>query len=66
MKNVSIFALGLMAAFTIMILMGASSKTDQVGRYQISAWAAYKADSVRHGYYVLDTTTGEVINSRSK
>lgn len=35
-----------------------------IGRYQISSWASYSGARVHHaGYYVLDTTTGEVVDS---
>lgn len=35
---------------------------EEVGRYQISAWAAQAGAMVHHsGYYVLDTTTGKVV-----
>jgi hypothetical protein len=29
----------------------------EIGRFQISTWSTEK----RHGYYVLDTTTGEIV-----
>ncbi|MHC4686648.1 MAG: hypothetical protein ACYTEW_20415 [Planctomycetota bacterium] len=36
-----------------------------IGRYQISAWAAQAGATVHHsGYYVLDTTTGKVVDSK--
>lgn len=35
-----------------------------IGRYQISSWASYSGARVHHsGYFVLDTTTGEVVES---
>ena len=52
MKSLNIFVMGLLAAFAVMTLMGSSSVDDQIGRYQISAWAADKGGSLRHGYYV--------------
>ncbi len=36
----------------------------QIGRYQISAWAAQAGARTHHaGYYVLDTVTGKIIDS---
>ncbi|UCE80087.1 MAG: hypothetical protein JSV13_05515 [Nitrospiraceae bacterium] len=35
----------------------------QIGRYQISAWAAQAGARTHHaGYYVLDTVTGKIID----
>jgi hypothetical protein len=35
---------------------------EEIGRYQISAWAAQAGAMVHHsGYYVLDTATGKVV-----
>jgi len=34
-----------------------------VGRYQISSWASYSGAKVHHsGYYIVDTTTGKVVD----
>ncbi len=39
--------------------------SEDIGRYQISAWGAQAGATVHHsGYYVLDTTTGKVVDSR--
>jgi len=39
-----------------------ATSQDQIGRYQISSWASYSGERVHHsGYYILDTTTGEVV-----
>jgi len=36
---------------------------DELGRYQISAWASYAGERTHHsGYYVLDTVTGKVVD----
>lgn len=35
-----------------------------IGRYQIAAWAAQAGARTHHnGYYVIDTTTGKVVDS---
>jgi len=34
-----------------------------IGRYQISSWAAYSGGMVHHsGYYTIDTVTGKVVD----
>jgi hypothetical protein len=39
--------------------------SEDIGRYQISAWAAQAGASVHHsGYYVLDTAAGKVVDSK--
>jgi hypothetical protein len=39
----------------------------EIGRYQISAWAAQSGTYMHHsGYYVVDTTTGKVVASESE
>ncbi len=39
----------------------------EIGRYQISAWAAQSGTYMHHsGYYVLDTITGKVVASKSE
>jgi hypothetical protein len=41
----------------------AQKDTATVGRYQVSAWAAYSGGSTHHyGYYIIDTTTGKVFD----
>jgi len=40
---------------------------EQAGRYQISAWAAQISTGYHHsGYYIVDTVTGKVIESKSE
>lgn len=55
------------AAVTVLTLQPAGvSAQDRgdIGRYQISSWASYSGARVHHaGYYVLDTTTGKVVDS---
>lgn len=35
---------------------------EQVGRYQVSAWASYSGSRVHHsGYYIVDTVTGKIV-----
>jgi len=42
----------------------ADRATDQIGRYQVSAWSAYSGERVyASGYYIIDTTNGKVIDS---
>jgi hypothetical protein len=62
MENAKIFLLGMLAAVGLLLLLGAGSGDNQVGRYQIAAWGATRGDSYRAGYYVLDTTTGKVVD----
>ena len=39
---------------------------DNVGRYQIAAWASQSGGTASHiGYYILDTTTGKVVASKA-
>ena len=40
------------------------NRVGEVNRYQISAWAAAQYDL--RGYYILDTTTGEVVKSEEE
>jgi hypothetical protein len=43
--------------------VSAASENDVMGRYQISAWAAYGGALVQHnGYYVVDTLTGKIVD----
>lgn len=56
----------LVAAITIFTMqpgrVHATSK-GEVGRYQISSWAAYSGEKVHHsGYYVVDTATGQIVD----
>lgn len=42
----------------------AESGKSEVGRYQISAWAAQAGARTHHnGYYIIDTATGKMIDS---
>ena len=44
---------------------GAAPEDETVGRYQISAWGAQAGAYTHHsGYYVLDTATGKVVDSK--
>ncbi|GBE02389.1 hypothetical protein BMS3Bbin06_00989 [bacterium BMS3Bbin06] len=39
----------------------------EIGRYQISAWSARASVYTHHsGYYIVDTTTGKVVASKSE
>lgn len=39
--------------------------SEDIGKYQISAWSAQAGVTVHHsGYYVLDTATGKVVDSK--
>ncbi len=43
----------------------AQKDTEQTGRYQISSWAASAGGQVHHhGYYILDTVTGKLVDKR--
>jgi hypothetical protein len=43
----------------------AAGEAGNAGRYQISAWAAQSAPtSNSFGYYIIDTTTGQVTDSK--
>ena len=57
------FAQGLFSTNTAV----ADDDDDNNGRYQISAWAAQTGTGYHHsGYYVLDTVTGKVVDSKSE
>lgn len=67
--------LGLIAALLLLnFLQGfipaenaGAEKNGETGRYQISAWAAQTGVGYHHsGYYVLDTVTGKVVDSKSE
>jgi hypothetical protein len=62
----SLLLLGGVAATTMMRPDSAlaQGEPEQVGRYQISAWASYAGARVHHsGYFVLDTVSGKVVDS---
>jgi len=41
--------------------------SEDIGRYQISAWAAQAGAYTHHsGYYVIDTTTGKIVDSKAE
>ncbi len=45
----------------------AVKENEDIGRYQISSWAATSGPRIHHsGYYVIDTTTGKIVNSKSE
>ena len=45
----------------------AVAQKGEIGRYQVSAWAAQAGSYTHHnGYYIIDTTTGKVIDSKSE
>jgi len=45
----------------------AESGNEEIGRYQISAWATEVGKYGHHsGYYIIDTTTGNVTDSKSE
>ncbi len=57
------FMQGIFSTNTVM----AEKDNEQVGRYQISAWAAQSGRFGHHnGYYVVDTVTGKVVDSKSE
>jgi hypothetical protein len=38
-----------------------------IGRYQVAAWAAQAGAYTHHnGYYIIDTTTGKVVDSKAE
>ena len=48
-------------------LLQAQENPKEVGRYEISAWAASSGPLGHHsGYYVLDTMTGKVVDAHSE
>ncbi len=73
MRYLTVAVLSALAALTV----AASYKVEavsQVGRYAIAAWAGPVRDCRegwceyprKHGYYVLDTQTGRVIESKAE
>lgn len=45
----------------------AQQEAGKVNRYQIAAWAAHSGGLGHHaGYYVLDTTTGKVVDKHEE
>ncbi len=57
------FMQGIFSTNTVM----AEKNNEQVGRYQISAWASQSGRFGHHnGYYIVDTVTGKVVDSKSE
>ncbi len=45
----------------------AVKENEDIGRYQISSWASPSGPRIHHsGFYIIDTTTGKVVNSKSE
>ena len=45
----------------------AASENSTPGRYQISSWAGHGGGFILHeGYYVVDTSTGKIVDSHEK
>jgi hypothetical protein len=45
----------------------AQKSNSEIGRYQVSAWAAQSGSYTHHnGYYIIDTTTGKVTDSKAE
>ncbi len=45
----------------------ADKENSETGRYQISAWAAQTGVGYHHsGYYIVDTATGKITDSKSE
>ena len=43
----------------------AAKETDLIGKYQISSWAAQTGSYAGYsGYYIIDTTTGRVVDQK--
>lgn len=45
----------------------ASDAQNEIGRYQLSSWASRSGPIGHHsGYYILDTATGRVVDSKAE
>jgi hypothetical protein len=45
----------------------AAGEGGNIGKYQVSAWAAQSGPTAHHaGYYIIDTTTGQVTDSKAE
>ena len=45
----------------------ADTLSETIGKFQISAWSSQSGPRSHHsGYYVIDTTTGKVVDSHSE
>jgi hypothetical protein len=67
----SIVAVLLLLNFTHGMFSSGAAEADKgnedTGRYQISAWSSQSGPRSHHsGYYVIDTTTGKVVDSKSE
>ena len=67
----SIVALLILLNFTHSIFSSGTAEAvkgnEDIGRYQISSWAATSGPRMHHsGFYIIDTTTGKVIDSKSE
>lgn len=65
-NSLKMFLLGILACAAVFLLMGASTQDTPLNRYQISSFsAASGTQNVRgwHGYYILDTHTGKIVDS---
>ena len=57
------FANGIFSSGTAEAVKG----NEDIGRYQISSWAANSGPRMHHsGFYIIDTTTGKVTDSKSE
>jgi hypothetical protein len=65
--SLKMFIIGFVACAAMFLLMGASNQDEERNRYQISSFSAASGTSqVRgwSGYYIVDTHTGKVIDSK--
>jgi len=45
----------------------AQKGSEDIGRYQITSWAAQAGAFTHHnGYYIIDTTTGKVVDRKAE
>lgn len=64
----TVFLFGLVVGVSLLALTGAK-KVPEANRYQIAAFSAAAGENIVrgwHGYYVIDTKTGEVVDSKVK
>jgi hypothetical protein len=77
MKTNWLTAFGLLAVVILLFLNLATAffqpgnvfakNEDDIGRYQISAWASPSKGSIQFaGYYVIDTTSGKMVAKHSE
>ena len=60
MKDYKMLLIGLLLSVCFVFLIGATMKSSDVGRYQISAWGKGNSRNSNHGCFVVDTCTGAV------